>query len=267
MIGNILKMKSSLDSKGKVSYQLPIGDELVSLNNLVGKEVSLEFTDTINCIHTGEKIKKTYGQGYSYKSFIKLPQCDICITSPEKCHYDKGTCRDPKWGEENCFIPHYVYLSVTSGVKVGITRHTQIPTRWIDQGALMAIPILKVNDRLTSGLIENELRSEYDDRTNWRKMLKGEVDLDSIDLESMREMIYDNFGDLLDDMNAEDVDDPITYLEYPILKVPEKISSLSFDKTPVVSGVLQGIKGQYLIFDHGVLNIRKHQGYEIDFNV
>src|SRR5690606_30684679 len=172
--GNIMKMKSRL---GKVvEYALPLGDELVEMNPLLGKMVKLSFDGTINCIATGEKIKKSYNQGYSYKSFITLPECDICIVKPELCHFHKGTCRDSKWGEEHCMQPHVVYLALSSNVKVGITRERQVPTRWIDQGATQALPILKVKDRRTAGLIEVEIAKEFSDRTDWRKMLKGELD-------------------------------------------------------------------------------------------
>lgn len=259
MEGNILKMKTEL--KDVVHYHLPIGDELLHMNPLIGKKISLSFDGKINCIATGELIKKTFGQGYNFKSFRTLAECDMCMVRPETCHYADGTCRDSKWGEKHCMIPHYIYLSVASGLKVGITRETNLPFRWMDQGATSALPILKVKDRLTSGLIEIELSKSYADKTNWRKMLKGEVA--PVDLVEVREEIFENFGNLIDDYEAEDLDEPILEINYPIESVPEKITSLSFDKKPVIEGLLTGIKGQYLILDTGVLNIRKHNGYSI----
>jgi len=260
--GSILKMKTQLDAKGAVSYSLPMGDELLEMNPLIEKKISLEWAGDIFDIYDGEKIKKSYGQGYSYKNLISLARCDTCIIKPELCHYHKGTCREPKWGEEHCFIPHYIYLSVTSGVKVGITRETQVPTRWIDQGAVKAIAVAKVPDRKTSGMIEVEIAKEMADKTNWRKMLRGEYE--DVDLELMREQIYENYGDLLDDGDAEDLDDPVVEIHYPIVEVPQKFSSLSFNKLNKIEGTLLGIKGQYLILDTGVLNIRKHNGYHIE---
>lgn len=262
--GNIMKMKSRL---GKVvEYALPLGDELVEMNPLIGKTVKLSFDGTINCIATGEKIKKSYNQGYSYKAFITLPECDICIVKPELCHFHKGTCRDSKWGEEHCMRPHVVYLALSSNVKVGITREHQIPTRWIDQGATQALPILKVKDRRTAGLIEVEIAKEFSDRTDWRKMLKGELDEGDFDLPFLRDQIYETFGDVIDDFEAEDIDAQVLNINYPILETPKKVTSLSFDKKPVIEGTLQGIKGQYLIFDKGVINMRKHQGYKIELS-
>lgn len=257
--GNILKMKTDL--KEVVQYHLPIGDELLHMNPLIGKKISLRFDGIINCIATGEEIKKSFGQGYSFKSFRTLAQCDMCLVRPETCHYADGTCREPGWGEKHCMIPHYIYLSVASGLKVGITRETNLPYRWMDQGATMALPILKVKDRLTSGLIEVELSKSYADKTNWRKMLKGDVE--AVDLHRVQEEIYEDFGNLIDDYEAEDLDENILEINYPIESVPEKITSLSFDKMPLIEGVLTGIKGQYLILDTGVLNIRKHNGYSI----
>jgi len=261
--GNILKLKSDL--KSPVDYQLPIGDELIRLNQFLGKKIRIEFKGQINCIHSGDKIKKSYNQGFSYKSFLKLACCDICIVKPELCHYSKGTCREPKWGEENCFRPHIVYLANTSSLKIGITRESQIPTRWIDQGAVEALPLVRVPNRHASGLLEVEIKREINDKTNWRKMLSGSVE--QIDLYEKREEIFDLYADLFDDLEAEDIDDKIIKINYPVLEYPTKIKSLSFDKVNIVEGILLGIKGQYLIFDIGVINLRKHQGHYLYFSV
>ena len=152
--GALRKMTAQLDEDGNIEYQLPVGENSLALNALIGKHVNITFDGAINCSHCGRKTKKSYSQGFCYPCMQKLAQCDMCIMKPETCHLDKGTCREPQWGEENCMIPHYVYLANTSGLKVGITRHTQIPTRWIDQGATQALPIFKVNTRLQSGLVE-----------------------------------------------------------------------------------------------------------------
>ena len=261
--GNILKMKGSLGDV--VNYQLPIGDELLLMNQLLEKKVTLDFVGEINCLDTGKKIKKSYGQGYSYESFMKLACCDVCIVKPELCHFDKGTCREPEWGEKNCFQPHVIYLSDTSSVKVGITRHSQVPTRWIDQGAVRAVPIVQVDNRKISGQVEVELKSMFADKTNWRNMLKG-LQADE-DLEELKENVFEEFGDLFDDMGAEEIENGMTKINYPVVEYPKKITSLGFDKNPKVEGILLGIKGQYLIFDIGVINIRKHQGYKIKISI
>ena len=261
--GNILKMQGSLGDT--VTYHLPIGEERLYLNQLLETKLKIEFTGTINCIDSGKKIKKSYGQGFSYDSFIKLAACDVCIVKPELCHYDKGTCREPDWGLKNCFQPHVVYLSDTSSIKVGITRQSQVPFRWIDQGATQAIPVVQVENRLISGQVEVELKSMFDDKTNWRNMLKGLTS--ELDLEEQKEQIFDQFGDLLDDMGADEIETGIVDIKYPVVEYPKKIVSLGFDKNPIIEGILLGIKGQYLIFDVGVINMRKHQGYELKISI
>ena len=261
--GNILKMTSTLADV--VEYSLPIGDKSLMMNQFLGKKLELNFTGQINCIHSGKKIKKTYGQGFSYDSFMKLASCDICIVKPELCHYEKGTCREPEWGLKNCFMPHVVYLSDTSSIKVGITRQSQVPTRWVDQGATQAIPLVQVENRHVSGLIEVELKEMFSDKTNWRNMLKGMSSGE--DLEELKEQVFEEFADVFDDMGAEEIEEPAYQINYPVLEYPTKVTSLGFDKTPKVEGTLQGIKGQYLIFDTGVINMRKHQGYFIEISV
>lgn len=257
--GNILKLKSQ--HKDIIEYSLPIGDEQISLNPLIGKNIKLSFDGIINDLQTGEQIRKSFGQGYSWENFITLPQCDQCIFQPELCHYSVGTCRDPKWGEEHCMQPHIIYLANSSDLKVGITRESQVPTRWIDQGASFALPICKVKDRYTSGLIEVEIAKKVGDKTNWRKMLSGKVE--NIDLIKVKADLLEQFSSLFKKYEAQILEDELYSFNFPVEKYPEKISSLSFDKKPVIEGKLMGIKGQYLILDCGVLNIRKHQGYKI----
>lgn len=258
--GTLRKLKS--EKQSTVQYWLPLGEEAIFLNDLIGKEVKLTFTGNIYCIDTGKKIKKAYGQGYSWDSFVTLPECDQCIFQPELCHYARGTCRDPEWGETHCLKPHVVYLSLTSGLKVGITRKTQVPTRWIDQGAVKAIKICEVKDRITSGKVEVEIAKEVADKTNWRNMLKNEYQ--DVDLKKAKTEIVKKFEKLLADNKAEVADDEVYEFNYPVEVYPAKVSSFNFDKKPEVGGKLMGVKGQYLIFDTGVINIRKFQGYEIN---
>jgi hypothetical protein len=180
---------------------------------------------------------------------------------PETCHYHLGTCREPKWGLSNCFTPHIVYLANSSGVKVGITRKTNTPSRWIDQGAISALPILEVKTRLESGLIEKSLKSFITDKTNWRAMLKNETE--PADLVTARASLLGQISSLVDEIDAKTFPDDVINIDYPVLKYPTKVVSLSFDKIPVISGVLNGIKGQYLLLESGVLNVRKFSSYHL----
>ncbi|WGW01614.1 DUF2797 domain-containing protein [Vibrio sp. YMD68] len=268
--GTLKKMSASLMEQ--VSYQLPLGDHLVDLNPYIGKTITLTHTGNIFCSSCGKKTKKSYSQGHCFVCMKKLASCDMCIMKPETCHYEQGTCREPQWGEENCMVDHFVYLSNTSSIKVGITRHSQIPTRWIDQGATQGLPIFKVKTRHISGLIEIELAKHIGDKTNWRTLLKQ--DGDDLPLEQHFQELLPLVQSKIDEIKQQYGDDSIevlngeiTSLSYPVLEHPVKITSHNFDKNPEVTGVLKGIKGQYLIFDTGVINIRKFTSYEVELGI
>lgn len=269
--GPLKKMVSEL-AQGQVSYGLPVGEQVIPMNELIGQHVTLNYHEHISCQHCGRKTKKSYSQGFCFPCMQKLAQCDMCIMKPETCHFHLGTCREPEWGEQHCFIPHIVYLANTSGLKVGITRKTQIPTRWIDQGATQALPIFEVDTRLQSGLVEIELAKLIADKTNWRAMLKG--DNKELDLLDEKQRLMPLISDALADIKlkygesaVKELDQPVVELTYPVEQYPSKVSSFNFDKSPIVAGVLMGIKGQYLIFDTGVINIRKFTSYHVDVKV
>lgn len=199
---------------------------------------------------------------------MKLAACDMCIVKPETCHYDQGTCREPDWAETHCMRPHYAYISNSSGVKVGITRETQIPTRWIDQGAVQALAIARAQTRFQVGLLEVAIKKHLNDKTDWRKMLRNQVE--DIQLSRIRDEIFEKCKSDIDALNKRFGEGSIQILpdekqveiSYPVSEYPEKVKSFNLDKNPVAEGVLQGIKGQYLIMDTGVINVRKYTGYE-----
>jgi hypothetical protein len=265
--GALSKMGTRLEQP--VQYSLRLGEQDLDLNALLGQGVRLEYLGAIHCSHCGRKTKKSFSQGYCYPCFSKLAQCDTCIMSPERCHYAAGTCREPAWGEQFCMTEHVVYLANSSGAKVGITRATQVPTRWIDQGATQALPIMRVATRQQSGLVEDVLRSQVTDRTNWRAMLKGEAA--PLDLAQLAGEIFEACQDgvtaLQERFGLQAIqplsDLAVVDIAYPVLAYPAKVASFDLEKTPVVEGTLQGIKGQYLIFDTGVINIRKFTAYQL----
>jgi hypothetical protein len=266
--GATRKLKTRLGSP--VAYALPLGDVAVPLNAMLEQKVRLHYSGQINCVHCGRNTSKSFNQGYCYPCFQKLAQCDSCIIHPEKCHYDLGTCREPEWGEAFCMQDHIVYLANSSGVKVGITRATQIPTRWIDQGAVQALAIVRVRTRLQSGSLEVLFKQHVADKTNWRDMLKGGDHL--TDLQAEKERLLHacrrDIDDLVQRFGFHAISvlngiDPVL-IEYPVRAYPEKINSLNFDTDPVVEGTLLGIKGQYLIFDTGVINMRRYAGYNLE---
>lgn len=269
-IGILRKMHTQLAEP--VEYQLVLNHTEIALAPWLGKPLALSYTGNIYCIHCGRHTKKSFNQGYCYPCFMKLAQCDTCIIKPELCHYAANTCREPEWGDQHCMQPHFVYLANSSTLKVGITRQGQIPTRWIDQGAVAALPILKVQSRYLSGLMEVAFKEHVADKTNWQQMLKSEAEF--IDLTAARDQLLPQVQDALRDLRhrfgetaAELLPEAaVVAIRYPILRYPSKIKSLSFDKDKRVAGILEGIKGQYLMFDTGVINIRKFAGYEVEFS-
>ncbi len=265
--GAVRKMKTSLEEP--VQYSAVLGDDEVPMNQYLGEVLQLEYNGAINCIHCNRKTNKSFNQGYCYPCFKRLAQCDSCIVSPEKCHYAAGTCREPEWGEQHCMIDHIVYLANTSGLKVGITRGSQVPTRWMDQGATQAVPIFRVDTRHHSGMVEILFKNHVADKTNWQAMLKGGAE--ARDLEGERQRLMAECAVELEQLQREHGLQAVTTLEgqeetqitYPVLEYPTKVKSFNLDKAPLVEGTLQGIKGQYLIFDTGVINMRKYGGYQL----
>ncbi len=262
---NLLILKKMVTELAEpVQYKLVSSDSKMELNPLLGKQLQLRFTGKIICLHCQKTIKKSYSQGYCFPCSLKLAECDMCILKPETCHYDQGTCREPKWGEEHCLKPHYVYLANSSGLKVGITRRTQVPYRWIDQGASAALPLVEVKNRLLSGKVEVLLKNHVADKTDWRKMLKGEPE--SVDLLVVKKELLEKIKNELIQFEATILDLPIQFLSYPVIEYPQKVTSLNLEKTPQINSTLMGIKGQYLIFKDGVFNVRNHTGYEVEIS-
>ena len=269
--GAVRKMRTSLEDP--VQDIMLLGEHEIPVNQYLGRQLQLDYQGVINCVHCDRKTNKSFNQGYCYPCFRRLAQCDSCIISPEKCHYAAGTCREPQWGEEHCMIDHFVYLANTSGLKVGITRGSQVPTRWMDQGASQAQAIFRVSSRLQSGLVEVVFKNHVADKTHWQAMLKGPAE--PRDLEAARCELMAACADDIDQLRQQHglqaitvlQGEPQTCISYPVLEYPVKVKSFNLDKTPSVGGTLMGIKGQYLIFDTGVINMRKYGGYQLSLTL
>lgn len=260
--GNIRKMRTGLSSP--VLYHLPLGDELIEMNELIGREIELIYSGRINCISCGKKTKTSFGQGFCYKCLQTAPEASESVLRPELSKSHFGIARDMEWAKKHDLIDHFVYLAVSSEIKVGVTREHQIPTRWIDQGASCAIKIAKTPNRHIAGIIEIFLKNHFTDKTNWRAMLKNEI-LSEIDLISEKEKAIHLLPPELKKYTR--LDNEITSIEYPVKQFPVQIKSIGFDKFPQIKSTLLGIKGQYLLLENNqVLNIRKHNGYFISLN-
>lgn len=271
--GQLRKMQAILPADGRAQYQLSLAEQTVAMHDLIGKPLQFDYAGAIFCQNCQRKTNKSYSGGFCFPCSQRLAQCDLCFMKPETCHFEQGTCREPDWGLAVCMQDHIVYLANSSGVKVGITRIGQVPTRWLDQGATQALPIFRVKSRYQSGLVEVMFKQHVADRTDWRKMLKG--DAEPVDLAAQRDRLMTECADDIVALQKQFDDGAIQPLpaeqsvtiEYPVAQYPEKIKALNFDKTPQVEGVLQGIKGQYLLLDCGVLNIRKFAGYQVSLSL
>jgi len=265
--GRLAKM--TIEKTEPLSYRLNIGDEQVDMNAFIGKTIRLVSNGEIRCSHCQRLTNKSFNQGYCFPCFKKLAQCDRCMMSPELCHFSKGTCREPEWAEAFCMQEHIVYLANSSGLKVGITRHTQVPTRWMDQGAVQALPVFSVSTRQLSGLVEVMMKEWVADKTNWRKMLKHDVE--ELDLELERDKLFELAKEPLLALKAQYPNEQINALEsaqvwqfeYPTIQWPEKIKTFNLEKQAIVEGELKAIKGQYLILDSGCFNVRKHSSFDV----
>jgi len=265
--GNLRKMAVSLDENNVAQYKMRLYDILepkheVSINELVGKDISLRFEHEIHCVVSGKKIKKAYGEGMDFNIWRKSPLAVESIIRPELSQIHLGIAlRDKEWEERNHLQPHHVYLAQGGGIKVGVTRKTQVPSRWIDQGAVKALIIAETPYRQAAGLIEVALKDHIADKTNWRKMLKNEINR-AIDLTQIREMLLPKVPSELSQYLINDKE--VVNIAYPVIMYPEKVNSLKFDKEPTINKRLVGIKGQYLIFEDGsVINIRSHTAYKV----
>jgi hypothetical protein len=269
--GSLQKLRSQAEAP--VLYRLPVGPHEVPLNACLGQTIQIVWSGAIFCLACGRQTKKSFNQGYCYPCFKGLASCDLCIVKPELCHYAQGTCREPAWGLAHCMQPHYVYLANTASVKVGITRASQLPVRWLDQGAVQALPVFRVHSRYQAGLLEVALKKHVTDRTDWRRMLRGEPEF--YNLRARRDELLKQCDDAISAVvPSANENTPILLAEaetqtftYPVLRYLARVTALDLDKTPHLEGTLLGIKGQYLLLDTGVLNIRKFAGYEVTVTV
>jgi len=238
------------------------------LNPYLGRELRIRFGGEIHCVACGRATKKTFSQGFCFPCSQSRAEADICIVKPELCHYDeKGNpCRDEHFAQTQCFQPHILYASLTSGRKVGITRQPNVPSRWIDQGATEAIPLARLADRRTVGLLEKRLVDDgFKDKTHWTRMLKGNNE--ESDLAEFAGRVLAKLAEWkIDGVLPEAERAPVT-IDFPVEVWPKKVASFNLDKVSEAGGVLQGIKGQYLLFDGGVINLRKYAGYRVEVAV
>ncbi len=259
--GVLTKMQT--ENGSPIQYYLVFENDFLNVNQLLGKKISINFL-RYQCLNCGLQ-KKVYRQGFCYDCFFEIPQAADWIIKPElsKAHLGIEE-RDLEYEERVQLQPHIVYLANSSSVKVGVTRKTQVPTRWIDQGAHEAIEIVEVPNRYLAGITEVALKNHVSDKTNWRTMLKNDIkDEDLVEWRNkLKQFIPSDAIEYYLENNSE------TNLQFPVLRYPEKPKSLNLEKNPFYEGILKGIKGQYLIFeDDTVFNIRSNEGCVVSITV
>lgn len=259
--GQILKMSSVYGNP--INYYLNLSGDLISMNQLFGKNLHLKHVG-YQCVNCG-KDKKIYRMGFCKECFFESPYASETILRPELSTAHLGIEeRDLEVEKEIQLQPHIVYLAYTGDVKVGVTRESQVPTRWIDQGATFAIPIARTTNRYEAGVIEVEMKKHLADKTNWRKMLQDERESD-VDLIDFRNKIEDFFPKESKQFVIDE--NEVWKLDFPY-EAPSKITSFTLDSKPEFEGILKGIKGQYLYFNDGdFINVRSHEGYVIELDI
>ncbi len=259
--GVLRKMQTEVGKP--IQYYLLFDTDFLNLNQVLDKELQITFV-TYQCLNCGLE-KPIYRQGFCKSCFFETPNAGDWIMRPElsTAHLDKED-RDLEYEKRVQLQPHIVYLANSSNVKVGVTRKTQVPTRWIDQGAHEAIEIVEVPNRYLAGITEVALKDHIGDKTNWRKMLTNQItDENLVDWRSkLKPYIPEEALPYFIENNQE------TEIAFPVLRYPEKVKSLNLNKTPSFNGVLKGIKGQYLIFeDDTVFNVRGSEGYVVSIGI
>lgn len=246
-----------------IQYYLVFENDFLNMNQLLDKKISINFLH-YQCLNCGLQ-KKIYRQGFCYDCFYEIPQAADWIINPERSKAHLGIeDRDLAYEEKVQLQPHVVYLANSSSVKVGVTRKSQIPTRWIDQGAHEAIEVVEVPNRYLAGVTEVALKDHVSDKTNWRNMLKNDIQDENLVewRNKLKQFIPAEATEYYLENNSE------TNLQFPVLQYPKKPKSLNLEKTPFYEGILKGIKGQYLIFDDDtVFNIRGNEGYVVSIVV
>jgi hypothetical protein len=260
--GVLTKMQTEFGNP--IQYYLVFENSFLNLNQVLNKTITIELTG-YQCLNCG-KNKKIYRQGFCYDCFYSSPAVGDWIMKPELSTAHLGVAdRDLDYESRVQLQPHIVYLALSSEVKVGVTRKTQVPTRWIDQGAEKAIAIVEVPNRYLAGITEVALKDHFSDKTNWRKMLTN--DIVTTDLIQEKIKVQDLLPQEVTEYFFSEKND-VYEMHYPVLQYPKKINSLSLEKTPNFKGVLLGIKGQYLIFEDGtVFNIRSSEGSVVSINL
>lgn len=251
-------------AQNPVRYALDIGDDILVMNELIGQNLNLTFTNKHICF-CGLEVESVYRANFCYACYFSKPEAGEAIFRPElsKAHLGEAD-RDLEFEKRYQLQPHVVYLANSGGLKVGVTRARQKQTRWMDQGATHTIVLAETENRYQAGLIEVALKDHISDKTNWRKMLSNQFE--SVNLKAEKDKLANFLEPALKQYVSQDNTE--YYFTYPVLDYPQKIKSVNLGTVKSAEGKLAGIKGQYLLFENGLaLNIRSHEGYVVELAV
>lgn len=242
-------------------------DQAIPLLDFIGRTIRWRPTGRLVCVGCQSVVSKFYQPGYCFRCTQKLPETDLCLVKPERCHFDQGSCRNATWGTAHCRIPHWVYLANSAGVKVGITRHYRAPQRWMEQGATAACPFIQTTERKWAGIVEVLLKRWFKDTTSWRKLIQNEshfVDLPST-WDHHREAIWAALEAAHPDCPyfsafPTSPEQALVYYQYPVLEAPHPTPCTDLE---LLEGVFRGYRGYYLFIGDRALNLRKALGHEV----
>jgi hypothetical protein len=275
-VGELNPIYASGSTRINVTYSIDLQKEAVTLSDYLGAGATFTYVGEPHCIACAKLVKKLYSGGHCFDCAQSLARCDLCVVSPDRCHFHLGTCREPQWGEDFCMQPHVVYLANTSGPKIGITRANRMPRRWLDQGASQAIAVVQAPTRRAAGVVEAHFKRKLNDRTDWRRLVsRPALPVDLMELARQLKAALPTFDALHNEVLPEDecgelawrIDDEAVQIEYPVLAYsPSKRLTLSEDQ-PQVRDNLQGIVGQYLLFSQGVINLGDYRGVALELEL
>jgi hypothetical protein len=256
--GTLKKMQT--EHTNPINYFLNMEDSFLHLNQCLGKTIQIQHSGS-QCLNCKQSLA-IFRQGFCKSCFFDSPATGDWIMRPElsKAHLGEAD-RDLEYEQKIQLQSHIIYLALSSHLKVGVTRKTQLPTRWIDQGAHEASVLIEVPNRFLAGVGEVALKDYFSDKTNWRKMLQHQAEPIAWKEEWNKALDFLP-SELKQYTNKQDFS--VEELHFPVLQYPEKVSSLNLKKTPLFVGKLMGIKGQYLLFeDQTVFNIRSNEGERV----
>ena len=262
MFSGVLKKMTSIHDN-PVRYIIDFDNDLIFLNQIIGKKIKIHKTGYC-CLSCFENLQ-IFANGFCKKCFFESPIAGDWIMKPELSKAHLGIeDRDISYEKKVQLQNHIVYLSKTSGIKVGVTRSNNMSTRWIDQGAIEAVVLIEVPNRYLAGVAVVQLKEKFSDKTNWRKMLTS--NFEEADIIKNKKIALDELGSEFEEFFKTDSE--VMKFNYQIDKSIDSVKSVSLKKSDDIEGKLIGIKGQYLIFeDSSVFNVRSNEGYVVDVSI